>query len=288
MVKKQTVIKTKADGWEPSQQDLDIILNRLKVTKQENITYIDRNLYRKICREYKTANPEEEGSSVSYKYFTLVKYMRHIFKHDFMEFMKWVSDPQWVFEIDYAVYDFFKTGNVSPMVAAAAEADQGGFFKYCPDAQIELVEMSRGSGKTTKWSAIRAAWLKIAHPTYKWLVVSGDKDKAKALLKSIREIICNPYLEMIYPDIFSEDAAIFKSRKGNVLTSEKIDIATFNEETEERLRSGDLNYEFRKEATYMICSPQIDRTSFHFEGIIADDLVTDPTSYSPEQTRNLV
>ena len=44
-------LKVKADGWEPSQQDLDTIVNRLEITGQKGITHLDRDLYKKICRE---------------------------------------------------------------------------------------------------------------------------------------------------------------------------------------------------------------------------------------------
>lgn len=281
-------LKVKADGWEPSQQDLDTIVNRLEITGQKGITHLDRDLYKKICREYREKHPEEDVKSVSYAYFTLVKYLRLIFKRERMEFFKWMSDPAWVFEVDFAVHDFLTTGKIEDKWLASSENEQGGFFKYTPDAIIELVEMSRGAGKTTKWSALRALHLVIQYPKFKWLVASGDKEKAKGLLKSIKEMMSFPGLSLIFPDMFSDDPTIFKSRKGNLLTNEKVDIVTLNEETEEKFASGKTNYEFRKEATFMVVSPGIDRTSFHFEGMVFDDLVNKETSASPEKTKELL
>ena len=121
----------------------------------ESISCVIKGL--KICREYREKHPEEDVKSVSYAYFTLVKYLRLIFKRERMEFFKWMSDPAWVFEVDFAVHDFLTTGKIEDKWLASAEGEQGGFFKYSPDATIELVEMSRGASKTTKWSAL-IAW----------------------------------------------------------------------------------------------------------------------------------
>jgi hypothetical protein len=280
-------IKRKSEGWEPTQEDLDTIINRLKFTGQKGISELNKPLYKKICGLYKKMYPEDSVDSLSYKYFTTVKYLRNIFRENRIEFMRWISSPGYFFEIDRSIDTFFKCGYVSPMVASAAEDDQGGFFKWVEDATIELVLVSRGTGKTTKWTCMRALWLVVNYPEYKWLVVHSDKDRAKSLLKSIKDMMINPYLELIFPDLFSDDAAIFKSRKGNILTNEKINVVTFNEETEETLRNGNLNSEFRKEATFTVGSPQIDRTSWHFEGVLFDDLVIDDTSRSPKVTRQL-
>lgn len=283
---KQQVLKKRSHGWEPTQRDLDTILNRLKHTGQESITHIEREHYAAVCRQYRELYPEDSIDSINYKYFTLIKHLRYIFRKYRIEFFAWISDPKWLFPVDRALDSFLKTGYL-PAKYDSAEG-QGGFFKFAPNATIELVMMSRGTGKTTKWTCMRALWLVINYPTYKWLVVHSDKDRAKSLLQSIKEMMMNPYLELVFPDLFTEDARMFRARGGNILTSEKINIVTFNEETEEYLRSGDVNYEFRKEATFTVGSPQIDRTSWHFEGVLADDLVTDETSRSPKVTKQLI
>ena len=139
-----------------------------------------------------------------------------------------------MFPVDRALDSFLKTGYLP---AKYDSAEGQGFFKFAPNATIELVMMSRGTGKTTKWTCMRALWLVINYPTYKWLVVHSDKDRAKSLLQSIKEMMMNPYLELVFPDLFTEDARMFRARGGNILTSEKINIVTFNEETEEYLRA---------------------------------------------------
>lgn len=290
------MVKSKADqkrykqrdkGWEPSQYDLDAILNRLKVTQQDGISYLDRPRYLEICKEYREKYPQDGRDSINYKYFTMIKYLREIFTEHRMEFFKWISSPEWIHEVDYELDKFLSEGSLSDKYVSAAHNEQGGFFKFAEDAQIELVMMSRGVGKTTKWSCMRALWLSVKYPKYKWLIVHSDKDRAKGLIKQIKDMMSNKYLEMIFPDMFSEDASIFKARKGNIMTNEKIDIVTFNEETEE-LVDGKVNYEYRKEATFTVGAPGVDRTSWHFEGIIADDLVTDATSNNPENTRKII
>jgi len=289
MAKKTEVeqrIKKRSQDWQPTQQDLDTIINRLKHTGQEGITHIEREHYAAVCKKYRELYPEDGLDSINYKYYTLIKHLRYVFRKYRIEFFAWISDPKWLFPVDRALETFLKTGYV-PEKYAASEG-QGGFFKFAENATIELVMMSRGTGKTTKWTCMRALWLVINYPNYKWLVVHSDKDRAKSLLKSIKEMMMNPYLEMVFPDLFTEDAQMFKSRGGNILTNEKINIVTFNEETEEYLKTGDVNFEFRKEATFTVGSPQIDRTSWHFEGVLADDLVIDETSRSPKVTKQLI
>ena len=44
---KQRVLKKRSHGWEPTQRDLDTILNRLKHTGQESITHIEENIMRR-------------------------------------------------------------------------------------------------------------------------------------------------------------------------------------------------------------------------------------------------
>ena len=105
-------LKIKADDWEPTRADLDTILNRLEQTGQKGVTYLDRELYKKVCREYRSDNPDEGIDSISYAYFTLVKYLRIIFKRDRMEFFKWMSDPSWIFEVDLAVDEFLRMGGI--------------------------------------------------------------------------------------------------------------------------------------------------------------------------------
>lgn len=286
--KKKSIIPVRATGWEPEQRDLDIILARLKHTGQEDITHIERDYYKKVCKEHLEKYPDDKGS-LSYKYFPLIKYLRHIFREHRMEFYKWLSDPKWLFSVDYAVNDFLETGQLSEIFKSSEYNDQGGFFKYSENANVELVMMTRGVGKTTKWSCMRALWMTIKHPTYKWLIVSADKERAKGLLKSIKDMMFDtPYLALIFPDLFEADAKLFRGRAGNTLTAEKIDVIKFNEETESELKDGSANSLFRKEATYTIASPGIDRTGLHFEGMIADDLVIDDTSNSPEATKKLV
>jgi len=282
-------LNTKGAGWEPSERDLNIILSRLENTGQKTITHIDREYYTKVCKEYLKKYPKENKEGLSFKYFTLIKYLRHIFRTNRFEFYKWISDPKWIFPVDYAVEDFLNSGALSDVFRSSEYNDQGGYFKYSPEANIELVMMTRGVGKTTKWSAMRALQLTIRYPEYKWLVVSADKERAKSLLSSIKKMMFDtPYLALVFPDMFATNTQLFRARDGNVLTNEKIDVLTFNEETEEKLKDGTVNALFRKEATFTICSPGIDRTGWHFEGIIADDLVIDETSKTPEATAKLV
>lgn len=283
-VKPENVLWNSTSGWNPTQKDVDAIYNRLKHTNQEGIFYLDKALYDSIKAEYLESCPDDKGS-VEFKYYTTLLYLRRIFRENFLEFVKFLSNPERYYDFYASMDKYFKTGELSEMFQASANG-YGGFFKHSEDGQIFLVELPRGIGKTTVWSCMRAVWLHIRNPEYKWLIASGDKEKAVLLLKSIQEMILNPYLVMVFPDLFNEDPAEFKSRRGNTLVKDKINIMSYDADAEKAL-NGDFNSSFRKEATFMICSPGIDRTSLHFEGIIADDLVTDMTSRSPEVTRAL-
>jgi len=287
MVKKAAEkLRKRSNDWEPTQKDLNILLNRLEETGQKHIKAIEPEAFEKVCEEYKKHYPGDAEDSISYKYFTLYNYLRHIFTKYRIEFFMWVSDPKWVFPVDRVLDTFLNTGYV-PEKFKCSEG-QGGFFKYVPGATIELIMMSRGTGKTTKWIGLRSMWEVVRHPTYKWLVVSSDKEMAKGLLTSIKEMMLSPYLGLIFPDLFTDDPAMFKRRSGNLLTREKINVVTYNEETEAEDKDGFANSEFRKEATFTIGSPQIDRTGLHFEGVFADDLVTNITSRTPKDTDQLM
>lgn len=282
--KPENVMWESGSGWSPAEKDVEAILNRLKFTNQEGIFYLNPALYDEIKAEYLAEYPDDEGS-VDFKYYTILKYLRAVFRESFLEFTKFLSNPDRWYPFYESIDRFFKTGELSEMFQSSANG-YGGYYKHSEDGQIFLVELPRGIGKTTVWSCMRAVWLHIRNPEYKWLIASGDKEKAVLLLKSIQEMILNPYLVMVFPDLFNEDPAVFKSRRGNTLVKDKINIMSYDADAEKAL-NGDFNSSFRKEATFMICSPGIDRTSLHFEGIIADDLVTDMTSRSPEVTRAL-
>ena len=282
--KPENVMWESGSGWSPTEKDVEAILNRLKFTNQEGIFYLNPALYAEIKAEYLAEYPDDEGS-VEFKYYTILKYLRAVFRESFLEFTKFLSNPDRWYPFYESIDRFFKTGELSEMFQASSDG-YGGYYKHSEDGQIFLVELPRGIGKTTVWSCMRAVWLHIRNPEYKWLIASGDKEKAVLLLKSIQEMILNPYLVMVFPDLFNEDPAVFKSRRGNTLVKDKINIMSYDADAEKAL-NGDFNSSFRKEATFMICSPGIDRTSLHFEGIIADDLVTDMTSRTPEVTRAL-
>lgn len=284
--KKVEKLKKRSSDWEPSQRDLDLILNRLKHTGQENITHIERDKYAEACRRYRELYPQDGVDSINYKYFTLLNYMKYIFIKYRIEFFAWISDPKWLFPLDRKIETFLKTGYL-PDKYKSSEG-QGGFFKWVPNAAIELIMIPRGTGKTTKWMCMRALWMVINHPTYKWLIVHADKDRAKGLIDQIKEMMLQPYLGLVFPELFTDDPQMFKNRSGNILTREKINIVTFNEETEEEFRDGSLNSEFRKEATFTVGSPQIDRTSWHFEGVFTDDISIDDTSKNPKVTQQIV
>jgi hypothetical protein len=207
-----------------------------------------------------------------------------VLRKDIIWLSKWCFDIEgeksWMEECHKTAWKFLSEGMKALPKKYLDAQGQGAFFCYDENASVEGIEMPRGVGKTFTFSALRAVQEFINNPSGKWLVAHSDKFKAQKNLTSIKTLLLNPYLAVIFPEFFHMDIQSYK-RAGGQVTAEKINI-TFNEIDEKGAYTN-----FRPEATFTVASPQIDRTGYHVDGIFADDLVTDETSRTPEATEKL-
>ena len=110
----------------------------------------------------------------------------------------------------------------------------------------------------------------------------GDVKKVKRNLGQIKQILLNPALSCIAPDLFALDREQIIGRGGN-MTNEKINLVRVLD-LESTVEDEFNNYDIRREATINVASPRVDLTGMHFDGQFDDDLVTDVTSGSPDAT----
>lgn len=207
-----------------------------------------------------------------------------IIKEDFMLMCCWLTKKERIFPIFYDIWEFIQTGSLKDKYK-----NNGGFYKYAEDAEIQLIEVPRSLGKTTIFLGCFAVWKFINFPEKKWLILHGDKKKAEQNLGVIRNLILSKNLSVIYPELFAETKEDYKA-KGSVIRKDMIDISfdfSMNNDASEfyEVKEG-INV--RKEATFTLGSPGIDRTGMHFDGVIADDLVVKGTSKTHEATENLI
>jgi len=271
-------------------KNLEMISQRVMDTGIKSVLPSSATMTKAIVAMHKAATKKakKDGrppwSEASVADFYYRREIGKILKEDLIWLSKWCFDmagqTSWMEECHRVAHKFFKEGESALPKKYKDAVGQGAFFRYVKDAPIRGVEMPRGVGKTFTFSALQALQEVIKDPTKKWLVGHSDKLKAQKNLVSIKNTMTNPYLILIFPELFHDDLQGFKKAGGQV-TSEKINIV-FNEIDE----NGDyINY--RPEATFTVASPQIDRTGFHVDGIFADDWVTDETSKSEEATDKL-
>jgi len=250
----------------------------------------DKKAMKELIRaKYLSAKKERKGLEKDFLMILVEEYIYRteiakVLKDDLIWLSKWCFDQKgqtsWMEECHRVAFEFFRKGKKAlPKKYRDAEG-QGAFFKYEKNARIRGVEMPRGVGKTFTFSALQAIQEVLKDPTKKWLIGHSDKLKAQKNLVSVKTTMTNPYLVLVFPELFHEDLQGFKKSGGQV-TSEKINIV-FNEIDD---KGEYINY--RPEATFTVASPQIDRTGFHVDGIFADDWVTEETSKSSEATDKL-
>lgn len=265
------------------EQDLQIIDQRMRVTGIRSVLPTKAAMDKRIDKGYKKYR-KQGFSKNSIVVFLYRQEIAKVLKQDLMWLSKWCFDVEgeqsWVEECHETAWKFLNEGESALPQKYKDAVGQGAFFCYDKNASVEGVEMPRGVGKTFTFSALRAVKELINNPSGKWLIAHSDKFKAQKNLTSIKTLMLNPYLSVIFPEFFHKDIQSYK-RAGGQVTAEKINI-TFNEIDE----TGQYT-NYRPEATYTVASPQIDRTGYHVDGIFADDLVTDETSRTPEATEKL-
>jgi len=271
------------------QESLAGLKNRIKITgigealpSRPELTVLKNQKYKEVKKIYK--NTKKEHMMIFVEEFVYRTEIAKILKEDIIWLSKWCFDAEgeesWMEECHKVAWEYLKTGGKHLPHKYRDAQGQGAFFCYDKNASVEGIEMPRGVGKTFTFSALRAVQEFVKKTDGKWLVAHSDKFKAQKNLASIKTTMLNPYLVLIFPEMFHPDLKGF-TKAGGQVTTEKINIV-FNEIDE---NGSYKNY--RPEATFTVASPQIDRTGYHVDGIFADDLVTDETSRSPEATEKL-
>lgn len=217
-----------------------------------------------------------------------------IVQNDLYWMTRWVTEKRYGYRVEKIhkmASDFFKFG---PSILPE-EYLKVGQFQYRPnilkykdnmgydaedDFAVKMLIIPRGLAKTTQFHVLQAIQRYMKDPFSKWLMVHGNKEKAKDNLKQLRQFLSSKYLELIRPDIFAIDRKEYIDRGGKI-TSEKINIAKTWYQDEEIME------DVRRESTFFVGSPGMDLTGMHPDGEFDDDLVIAETSSSLEATDKL-
>jgi len=204
--------------------------------------------------------------------------VKNILENDILELAKWVTDPSFFEDVHRVAYDFVDKGiDVIPDSWKQADTYRA---KYSDDATIVLHLLPRGLGKTNNLCIVRCLHEIIKDPYAKWLMIHSREEKAIANLHSLKSMMMNPYLAIVFPQLFADSKKKYIDRGGRI-TSKKINIST------QLLKEDYDASDFRKEATISVGSLKSDFIGMHVEGIFGDDLVTLETSKNEDQREKL-
>lgn len=240
------------------------------------------------------------NNNFSYEYIdflVLRDCIRRIITNDLIWLAKWCTDKasqMFIEEVHRIAWDFFNKG----ISAIPKKYQMAGKFNYKPfrrelyngEGKIEMVDVTpklllipRGLAKTVTFHSYNIVRHILWKPKGKWLITHGDKNKVKQNLGQIKQIVLNPALACVAPDLFCYDHKEVITRKGKV-TTEKIDLVRITD-LDSSIEDEFNNYDIRREATINIASMNTNPTGLHFDGQFDDDLVTEDTSCSPEATQ---
>ena len=268
--------KQKFDKQTPSQLWKSLEATMKMTGMQEHIASLPDK--RKQLREMIVALTKEGLSQPAIYYYAYVPIIRDILKDDFYWFIRWATDVNRVEEIHKNIIRFFETGELPDNYKYAEHA----IFKYSKNANVQIVMMPRGLGKTTIFVGAKAVWKFLKRPTIKILLIHSSDDKVQQNLQVIKSILMSPPLALVFPELFATNVELYRNR-GARLTRTKIDIPkiTFSKIT------NDEDFVFRKEATFNTATPNIDTTGLHFNEVFADDVNNFSNSASEKQQQVL-
>ncbi len=271
-------------AYNPSKKNLSILEDRIQTVGMSK--EIERYAPQ-IQAQYKHLKLQHPGMSKHEMDFVcLAKAVRHLTKKDLIWFAKFISNHEKVERVHGVTNDFIKNGfSALPEDYKEAEEDQGGYFSWHPNPDYILIMLPRGIGKTTTFHCINQIHHIINNPTYKFLVVHSDIDRAKKNLTTTRGLMMNKFLALIQPELFTDSVKKFRKIEGNRLTNYLINVS-YNEEIVEK--SIIEKEQFRGEDSLMLGSLRSDPTGNHFEKVFLDDIVIPDTSKTPEVTNNVI
>lgn len=204
--------------------------------------------------------------------------VKTILEDDIYELAKWATDPDFFEKVHRISYDFVDKGfDVIPEEWKAADTYRA---KWEKGATIVLHLLPRGLGKTNNLCVVRCLHEIIKDPYAKWLMIHSREEKAMANLHSLKSMMMNPDLAIVWPHLFADSKKQYIDRGGRI-TNKKINIST------QLLKETYDASDFRKEATVSVGSLKSDFIGMHVEGIFGDDLVTLETSKDEAQRAKL-
>ena len=215
----------------------------------------------------------EKRTSESFLFFTRASIIREIIRDDLIQLGKWISNPRFIHEAHEMADRFLKYGpEALTDKYRRIDGYRGGKLIWDEDARIEIVMMTRGSGKTYLFTAVKAVQQVLKDPFSSWLVSSHKVEpQALEILDLIRQLMFNPNLALVYPELFSEDMSIYTAR-GSTITKKRINVIKFSPDEDFDVRS------LRKAPSFLPTGLNVELTSTHVNGVFLDDIVVAKTS----------
>ena len=219
-------------------------------------------------------------------YRSRVTVARHILKEDNNALVKWTSKDQRRFwNINIVKENFLKYGPDSLPAHYKHASKHGGVFKWSPTANINVICLLRGTGKSHTDVAVRSLHDFINNPSYKALIGHSEESKAAELIKRISDALFHPNLMVAFPEFFVDDVDMYRAR-GTEIKKDSVNmrVVDFND----MFRVMDPTDYMRGEKTFNLFTPNIDPTGQHVNIIKIDDWVTQRTSETAEKQNKLI
>ena len=218
-------------------------------------------------------------SQAQLAYAALTIHIRRHLSLNFFDFLLFATDAMQVRDIHRIVHDFYQYGHD----ALPKHMKNAGDFIWTPDASVELVLLPRGIGKSVTLMA-RAVWDLTHEPTDKALIAHGKQELSTGDIATIKSLITNPYLAMVYPEIFKDSVEAYR-KSGSILKRNEVEIEVGSFIFDDITDNKGL---FKKESTFSAGSINTDETGKHVSRIYFDDLVNEQRSATPEATAEVV
>jgi len=288
----KTVKKDKIAIFDLS-KDLRLLESRIKESGISRV--LEQPEYKKWGNnKYESLRKTTQFDSDSINMVVKRSMIADIIANDLYWFARWVTEAKDQFRIERVhkiASDFFRVGPSAipdDLKGVAHYAYRPRILEYVDnmgykakdDFSVKMLIIPRGLAKTTIFHVMHAIQRYMKDPLSKWLVVHGNKEKAKDNLFQMRMLLNNRYLSVVRPDIFATERSEYIDRGGRI-TSEKINLAKIWSEDDPQL------HDIRRESTFFVGSPNMDMTGMHPDGELDDDLVIDETSRTIEETDKL-
>lgn len=219
-----------------------------------------------------------------FMYATRVHIVRHLLFEDNNWVIRWVSNPKRLSPVNVVKEMFLKHGHQALPEYYKHATKFGGVFRWDEGANITILMMLRGLGKSHNEVICRSIHDYIRNPHEKCLIGHSVDDKAEELLKRIRDALFHPNLMIAYPEFFVDNPEIYRAR-GVEIRKERINMKKLD--FEDMYRIIDPTDYMRGEATWNLFTPNVDVTGQHFNRVKLDDFVTEKNSATIEAANKI-